>query len=192
MGHMQGISDLAICHKLRVRGYPQPPKVAHVVRWTPPPPGCYKINTDGSTNNGFIYAGCIVRNSLGYFVAAFSMMLGRGVALDAEILAAMHNVIFAHKKGWTNVWVETDSTIALKILKGSGRLIPWKIKYCWNEYEEVRNQISLQVSHIHREGNSIADLISKLHYDHVWVGGCSDFISSMLFSDMNSDYFRIT
>lgn len=124
MGHMHGIEDLDVCHRLRIRGNPRPPRVVKSVKWAPPPPGCYKLNVDGSVHDGRIFAGCIVRNSLGYFVAAFTITLGRGVTLDAEVLAGMHGVVFVRLMGWTNLWVETDSTLAIKILKSNGKTIP--------------------------------------------------------------------
>lgn len=99
LGSMQGLTDLAICHRLRVPKNPIPPRVASVVRWLPPPPGSYKINVDGSTEGGMIYAGCVVCNSLRYFVAALPITLGRGIALDAEVLVGMHGVFFARARG---------------------------------------------------------------------------------------------
>lgn len=33
MGTMHGVDDLFICHKLRVLGVPQPPRMAITIRW---------------------------------------------------------------------------------------------------------------------------------------------------------------
>lgn len=191
IGAMHGIDDLAICHRLGVPGVPKPPKIAMVVRWLPPPPGCYKLNVDGSSENGHIYACCVIRNSLGFFVTAFSVCLGTGIALDAEVLAGMHGVIFAKARGWNSLWLETDSVLAKKILTVDGKLIQWRIRPAWRRYEESRRQVTLQVSHIHREGNAIADMLAKLHIDRVWIGGCPKFLIDKLFADMNTEYFRV-
>lgn len=71
MGTAHGVDDLSICRRLRVLSVPRPPKTAIAVKWRPPPPGCYKLNVDGSYDSGRIYAGCVIRNSKGLFVAAF-------------------------------------------------------------------------------------------------------------------------
>lgn len=112
---MHGINDLTICHCLRVPG----------VRWKPPSLSCYKLNVDGSVEGSQIYASCVVRNSLGFLDAAFSITLGRGIALDAEVLAGMHGMVFPHARGWNNLWVESDNNLAVKILTSSGKNIPW-------------------------------------------------------------------
>lgn len=77
LDNMHGMEDFTICRRLRIPGNPKPPKVASVFRWIPPPPGCYKLNVDGSVEDGHIFAGCVVRNSLGFFVVVFSITLGR-------------------------------------------------------------------------------------------------------------------
>lgn len=192
MGVMQGLDDLTICHRLGVPYVARPIKSMTMVRWIPPPPGVYKINVDGSTNNGKIYAGCIIRNSMGFFVAGFSLSLGRGIALDAKILAGMHGVIFAHSRGWTDLWLESDNALSIKVLQCDGKMIPWRIRSYWDRYVNARRNTSLPATHIFREGNSIADCLARLHSDHVRIGDCPNFISSKLYSDMYSDYFRIT
>lgn len=78
---MLGVDDLVICQRLRVPAVVRPPRVTITVRWKPPPSTCYKLNVDGSVHDGYIHAGCIVRNSRGFFVAAFSRTLGRGFLL---------------------------------------------------------------------------------------------------------------
>lgn len=81
-----------------------------------------------------------VCNSLGFFVAAFSIALGKGISLDAEVLDGMHGVVFARARYWTNLWVEMD-----KILLSNDKSITWRIKVCWPRYEDARCQVSLRV-----------------------------------------------
>lgn len=56
-----------------------------MICWQPPLPGCYKLNVDG-----VMHVGCVIRNSRDFFVAAFSIPLRRGLAIDAKILAGLH------------------------------------------------------------------------------------------------------
>lgn len=138
LGNIHGVDDLIICRRLRVLSVHRPPKTAKVVCWKPPDPGCYKLNVDRSSNLGRIYAGCVVRNSRRFFVAAFSISLGRGFAFDAEILAGMYAVVFARSMGWTHLWLELDSRFAVKVLLSNGKNLPWRVKLFWTRFEEAQ------------------------------------------------------
>lgn len=136
-----------------------------------------------------MFAGGVIRNSMGLFVAAFFLTLGLGLVVDAEALAGLHGILFAYSRGWKDLWLETNSTLAMKLIKSNGKTIPWRIKSCWEKFWTIRDDINLQVSLIHREGNSIANTLAKIHHDYFWIGGCPNFLCSMLFSDMHKDYF---
>lgn len=103
MGMSHGLDDLVIYKKLHIPSIPHSPRLTITIRWKTLPPCCYKINVGGGVDAGHMYAGCVVRNSRGSFVGAFSLPLGRGVVLDAEILAGLHGLVFAHVNGWHNV-----------------------------------------------------------------------------------------
>lgn len=120
----------------------------------------------------------------------FLMSLGRGLVIDAEILAELHGVLFAYSHGWTNVWVESDSELAVKVLSSRGRNITWRVRaYCAN-FAVIRPSITLPVSQIYRDDNPTIDLLAKLHTHNIWIVGCPDFICDKLYTDMNKYYFR--
>lgn len=54
-----------------------------------------------------MFTGCVIHNSRGFFVAAFSITLRRGLATDAEVLAGLHGIMFAYARGWTDLWLES-------------------------------------------------------------------------------------
>lgn len=87
--------------------------------------------------------------------------------MDAKVLARLHGLIFVHASGWTNIWLESDSEFAVKVLRSSSESIPWRIKSCWEKYAKIRPNINVFVTHIYREGNSIADKLAKLHTQQV-------------------------
>lgn len=58
------------------------------------------------------------------------------------------------------------------------------------KFRAIHPNITLHVSHIHREENSIADTRAKLHIDNVWIGGCLEILHDKIYQDMNKDYFR--
>lgn len=125
-------------------------------------------------------------------MAAFPHTLGRGNSLDVKILVGLHGVIFAHSQGWTNFWIESDSKLAVRVFRSNFSNIPWRVRACWAKFVAIHPSFQLRVTHIQREGNTIVDMLAKLHYDIVWIGGCPAFLSDRRYSDMNRDYFRIT
>lgn len=127
---MHKLEDLAICHCLRVPGVPRPVKTTSVVRWVPPPLGCYKLNVMGARKTvGFMLA--VSSATLWDSLLQLSRALGRGIDLDAEILAGMHGVVFVHARGWTNLWVESDNALAIKVLLCDDKTVPWRIHPHW-------------------------------------------------------------
>lgn len=51
LGCSHSIEDIITCRKLRIKAIPRPPKITITVRWKPPPPSVYKVNTDGSMDS---------------------------------------------------------------------------------------------------------------------------------------------
>ncbi|KAL8457589.1 hypothetical protein ACS0TY_034638 [Phlomoides rotata] len=56
----------------------------------------------------------------------------------------------------------------------------------------MRWQMDLGISHIYREDNQVADMISKLQWNETWIGGFPDFISSQLYIDLAKEYFSLS
>ncbi|KAL8480330.1 hypothetical protein ACS0TY_027030 [Phlomoides rotata] len=101
-----------------------------VIRWRPPQAGWYKVNVDGSVPNspGPSFAGAIFRNSRGFFVAAFSKSVGWGYPLEVELASILHAILFAFDCGWTSLWVESDSTMAIHTLQHHIQIVPWRLQ----------------------------------------------------------------
>ncbi|XP_075499183.1 uncharacterized protein LOC142537561 [Primulina tabacum] len=62
-----------------------------IVRWLCPPPGCFKLNVDGSSrgNPGESSVGGVVRDSSGRVVLSFSEFIGVGTNVRAELWAVL-------------------------------------------------------------------------------------------------------
>lgn len=99
-------------------------------------------------------------------------------------------ILFAHANDWHHIWVEFDFELAVKVLRSRGRNIPWRIRACWTKFALILSSLSLTVSHIYREGNSVVDMLAKSHTHNTWIGGCLDFICDNLYTNMNKDYFH--
>ncbi|CAL0301660.1 unnamed protein product [Lupinus luteus] len=116
----------------------------------PPNFGWVKVNSDGAA------IGCPGFAGGGGFGAYFGIQN----SLYAEIMAAIVVVKIASHKGWSRIWLETDSTVLIDcfLLK---KQVPWKLRNLWLKCLHSISLIKFKVSHIYREGNSCADLLAN-------------------------------
>ncbi|KAL8480381.1 hypothetical protein ACS0TY_027067 [Phlomoides rotata] len=82
-----------------------------------------------------MYAGAIFRNSRGFFARAFCTRLGRGFPLEAELVAILHSIIYAHALGWSFLWKTTP-------------LIPWRLRGLWCRAMQTASAMMIMYSHI--------------------------------------------
>jgi hypothetical protein len=70
-----------------------------------------KVNTNGATviNPDVVFAGGIFRNENGVCSGCFAQRLGPREALFAELIVAMIAIKIAASKGYTSLWLESDS-----------------------------------------------------------------------------------
>ena len=71
--------------------------VAIPVKWNKPPPGWYKLNTDGASlgNPGRARGGGIIRDSSRNWVKSFSRSIARETSMIAEFWALRDGLILA-------------------------------------------------------------------------------------------------
>ena len=60
------------------------------------------------------------------------------------------------------VWLESDSSYAVQLLSSRFEHVPWRVRQAWQRCIFEISQMEFQVSHIFREGNQVADALSKL------------------------------
>ena len=71
-----------------------------LIRWTPPPATCYKLNFDAALLDGFnqVGLGVVCRDSQGHVFAALSQKVGPVQSVEmAEALAARRAIVFARE-----------------------------------------------------------------------------------------------
>ncbi|XP_073154233.1 uncharacterized protein [Henckelia pumila] len=112
-----GVSQAARSMGISV-GFQRTKKTA-VVRWLRPPPGFFKLNVDGSSrgNPGESSVGGVVRDSSGHTLGFFSEFIGPGSNVRAELWAVWRGVLFCSDHSLFPLWIETDSQIAIQILR---------------------------------------------------------------------------
>ncbi|KAL8477241.1 hypothetical protein ACS0TY_029509 [Phlomoides rotata] len=161
------LADLAIISACGVNGCPQRTPTVKCVRWQLPPVGVLKINIDGSVvgSPGHLTGGGIFRDHFGMLRGCFAVSHGCSYAFEAELATAFCAIELAYDKGWSNIWLESDSTYVVHILKSSSPEIPWRLLARWYQVRWLRPNLHMVVSHIFREGNAVADRLSRKEVD---------------------------
>ncbi|KAL8481095.1 hypothetical protein ACS0TY_027580 [Phlomoides rotata] len=63
--------------------------------------------------------------SRGFFVAVFSKPVGWGLLVEAEIDVGLLAIRYAYHHGWTNLWLESDSILAVRALQNFQPSVSW-------------------------------------------------------------------
>ncbi|KAK0608113.1 hypothetical protein LWI29_025664 [Acer saccharum] len=133
------------------------------VIWSPPAPGWIKVNTDGAASSSPGVGGCggVFRNCRAFVKGCFAVPLGQVFAFEAELIAASMAINFAWQNGWHRLWLESDSSYVVQLLSSRSKQVPWRIRQVWQRCIYQISKMEFQVSHIFREGNQVADALSK-------------------------------
>ncbi|PON43417.1 Ribonuclease H, partial [Parasponia andersonii] len=157
------MEELQILKCLHVQIRPlKAPRVLEV-QWRVSLVGWLKVNTDGAAFGCPALAGCggIFRTSRGFFKGAFAMPLGKGYAFEAELAGAIHAISYAWAFGWKHLWLESDSSYLVTLLRARSPSIPWHWKPSWLCYIDRISKMNFHVSYIFREGNPVADILAS-------------------------------
>ncbi|KAK0572898.1 hypothetical protein LWI29_000159 [Acer saccharum] len=101
---------------------------------------------------------------------------------------------FAWHNGWHRLWLESDSSYVVQLLSSCSEQVPWRIRQVWQHCIYQISKMEFQVSHIFREGNQVADALSKnalgLEVDS-WWSNTPSFCSLLVGNDcMGRESFR--
>ena len=170
------------------------PKIVEV-HWFPPLPGWYKCNTYGlSKPNGQAACGGVFRNCRGFVCGVFAQSLGVETAFFAEFYAVMLAVEEAYKRGWKKLWLEMDYVVTLQTFFNKEFVAPWKIRQRWMACHIMMADMQIRCSHIFREGNVPADIVSNvalLFPNFTWWCGIVPEIKGAVVADrLNRPKFR--
>ncbi|RLN08738.1 uncharacterized protein C2845_PM11G02650 [Panicum miliaceum] len=152
------------------------PRVVRV-RWTPPRPGWYKLNFDGSVRHdgsGRASIGGAIRDCAGRIVAAFAERTGHAPIGVVEARALIRGLRLAHESGFIDrLFVEGDDLTLVRLLRGESR----QTRISRDMEEHIlellgRFRGGCEVQHIYREGNQVADALCREAHrcPGVWIG----------------------
>ncbi|XP_016486311.2 uncharacterized protein LOC107806632 [Nicotiana tabacum] len=83
----------------------------------------------------------------------------------AEAKAMVEALRFCRFQHYSHVWLQTDSMVLKKIMDGIWKP-PWIISEQIEEMMQLMNEGNYTVTHIHREGNKLADHLANYALDH--------------------------
>jgi ribonuclease HI len=153
--------DFSILKKFSITLHPPKAPSIKEVLWAPPPLGWLKCNTDGALNATAASCGGVFRNHHSLFVVAFAEKLSYPSSFIAELCGVMRAIEFACDHNWLNLWIESDSRLAV-LAFSSNALVPWAVRNRWHNCKLLTRRMNFIITHIYREGNDIADSLANL------------------------------
>ncbi|CAI0436867.1 unnamed protein product [Linum tenue] len=137
-----------------------------MISWQHPPSGWIAVNTDGSVIPalGIATAGGVIRNNEGRFLQAFSVNLGGGSIMHAELAGIAQGLRSAWESGARKVKLQTDSAAAISLLQSDQVNHPH-----YTMTAAIRNLLArdweVSIDHVFREGNYAADYMASVSHD---------------------------
>lgn len=165
------------------------------INWEVPVLGYAKLNCDGAVRSFNEKAACggVLRDDNGAFLWGFAVKLGRCTVTQAELWAIIHGLKLAKERGYSKIMVESDSLTAVKFING-GCLHSHQCKPLVNEIHKLMAELeSIQVSHVFREANQVADRLANcglsLDMSCKIFDVIPDFLSLPLLGDACNTFF---
>ncbi|KAL6205116.1 hypothetical protein ACLB2K_022380 [Fragaria x ananassa] len=124
--------------------------------------GVHKLNVDGSrTRAGDIGAGGIIRDSSGCWCGGFMVNIGAGEVLQAEAWGLFYGIQLAFSMKIPKLEIEFDSAVLVNLLQNSDMDVHPLGTIVLNCRAMMQHFDFVQIKHIHRERNIVADLLAK-------------------------------
>lgn len=143
---------------------PPPKPATTIVRWTFPPHGWFKLNTDGSLVHGRGSFGGLIRDDVGAWVCGFTGNIpGAGISsLVAEVWGIYKGLMLIKSLGIKNVLVETDCVGAMDLFSRMELGDTHPQKGMIEHGRVLMKECHAVIVHTLREGNHCADQLAKL------------------------------
>jgi ribonuclease HI len=122
-----------------------------------------KYNTDGASCGNPCLASCggVFRDHNVDFLLAFVEPLGIASSYFAEFSGAIKAIEIAFDNHRNNLWLETDSMLVVNAFKNQNNCVAWPLRNRWKNAMTKTRQMKFLVTHVFREANKVADLITN-------------------------------
>jgi hypothetical protein len=88
-------------------------------------------------------------------------LLGFASSYVAELCGAMRAIEIAFHHNWSNLWIESDSSIVVSAFSNPTKPVPWQLRNKWKNVMFMVRQLNCILTHIYREGNQVADSLAN-------------------------------
>ncbi|KAL8100557.1 uncharacterized protein LOC141683980 isoform X2 [Apium graveolens] len=133
-----------------------------LVYWRKPPEGFIALNIRGALQNGIAAGGGVLRNYAGEHLSNFYNNYGSVSINFAESKAILDGLSVCKELGYNKIQIQTDSAqAALWFHRHSTLTVPLELQTIWNEIYRFQDMLSIEILHIYKEGNKLAEHISK-------------------------------
>ncbi|KAK1568870.1 hypothetical protein Q3G72_029974 [Acer saccharum] len=132
--------------------------------WNPPSLDWVKLNVDGSMDpdSGSIAAGGVIRDHKKNWLGGFTLNKGMGSVIEVELWGIFEGLKIAWKAGYKKVIVETDSQMAVLLLKDKTPLNHPFFSIIQACKALMEDDWSCHIVHIYRECNKVVDCLAGI------------------------------
>ena len=125
------------------------------VKWSKPPEGWFKLNSDGAScgNLGKAGGGGLIRDCSGKWLKGYARSIGLATSVSAEFWALRDGLKLALSEGIQNLIVELDERVVVDLVNSNvDTNKPYSPLLC--DYRCLLRRIPrVRVVHVYREGN---------------------------------------
>ncbi|KAH7845274.1 hypothetical protein Vadar_000239 [Vaccinium darrowii] len=166
-----------------------------MIKWLHPPPGSFKLNTDGAFKGslGQATGGGLIRDDKGNWIVGFHRSFRALQGLEAEFWALRDGLLLAQNKRLVPLKVEMDALAAIQLISDSNQTRHFLSNIIHDCRCLMRQLGVVKIDHAYREGNKCADLLASMSFNddldfHVFdvAPAC---INSQLGDDLNGAQF---
>ncbi|XP_062028738.1 uncharacterized protein LOC133744687 [Rosa rugosa] len=161
-----------------------------IIKWTPPPPGVFKLNFDGSVRDkNKAAAGFVIRDHDANPIFAGSRSFGSSSVPIAEGSALRDGLYHAFLLKCKKLIVEGDSKLIIDAAKNNCT-VPWRLRTLFKDIWFLSSQFEeVAFIHIPREANLVADAVTNHAHSSPTPTTWKQKLPFSAFSAFNFDYF---
>ncbi|XP_023920453.1 uncharacterized protein LOC112031983 [Quercus suber] len=166
------------------------PRTSHTHCWSPPPPGVFKINVDGSSSDieESSSIGVIIRDCKGQIVAAFCKPLQSHYTAElVEVFALEQGIRLAQESQLSRVIFESDALTVINAVNDSAFGAPHG--HIIQDISHAQTSFSFcSFRHLNRDFNlaahELAQFARRNRSVHLWKGVTPSFLVPFVQADM--------
>ncbi|XP_075088106.1 uncharacterized protein LOC142170170 [Nicotiana tabacum] len=131
-----------------------------------PHKGWIKVNTDGACRGtpGRSSIGFCIRDEAGDLIYAEGREISEGTNNESKAVTIVEALKMCKNLNYCRIWLQTDSMLLKNIIEESWKS-PWYITEHVGEILILKEQSTIKVTHIFREGNTLADHLANYALD---------------------------